>query len=81
MSDWLKDKVVRPRKSHRCCWCGEWCIVGEKAHYRAYKFDGAFQTDYMHPECREALAESDIGCDGFDFGEMKRGKTMEESDI
>lgn len=80
--DMLKDKVVTPKKRHWCAWCCEWCEIGVKAHYRAYHFDGEFQTDYMHPECRKAMENSDISYDeGFGFGEMERGKTMEESNV
>ena len=82
MSDYyLRDKIVKCRKRHRCAWCGQWINDGESAFYRVYRFDGEFLTDYQHPECHEALCKSDIGSDGFSFGEMGRGKTMEESDL
>lgn len=80
MDAFLKDKPVVPRKRHRCAWCCEWCEVGEPARYRAYRFDGEFQTDYMHPECYDAMGKSNLDGEGFGFGEMQRGKTMEESE-
>ena len=43
------------RKPHRCEWCGEMMIVGEKAVVRVYKFDGDFNYNRMHPECWDAL--------------------------
>ena len=77
----LSHKIVVAKKRKRCAWCAEWCDVGEKRHNRAYVFDGAFQSDCLHLECYDAMGDSDLGEDGFSFGEMKRGKTMEESDL
>ena len=62
-----------------CAWCGEWCEPGEKAWYRVYRFDGEFQTDYLHPECYDAALESDIDSAGFQFGEQERGMRIKES--
>lgn len=60
MSDaFLKDKEVKVRKVHNCIWCSQSIIKGEKAQYRVYRFDGEFQADYMHPECYNAMKETD----------------------
>ncbi len=75
----LTDKQVTCKKPHRCAWCGERILVGDKAQYRASIWEGEFQTDYMHPECYQALCSSDDLDDGFEVGAQERGKTMQES--
>ena len=73
----LKDKTVKVRKRHRCCWCGEHINIGELAEYRVYIFDG-FTYDYMHPECRDAMDSMDwYGDDGFEEYFFQRGTTEE----
>ena len=82
MSYYFKDDIVTAKVRHRCAWCSEWCEVGEKRHNRAYRFDGEFQSDFLHLECHEAMCNSDISYDdGFEYGAMERGKTIEESDL
>ena len=56
MSDFLNQRWFRSKKQHRCVWCGELIVVGERYLYRAYRFDGKFQTDHLHEECSVALA-------------------------
>ena len=74
----LKCKKVKTRKPHRCVWCGEWVGVGDEAQYRSYVFEGHLNSDYLHPECYEAMKKDpDDLEDGFDFGMFKRG-TWEE---
>lgn len=78
----LQNKEVICRKRHRCCWCNEWIEIKDKARYRVYIFD-EFQSDYMHPECYDAMYESrhEINDDGFEMGMFERGKTLMECDI
>jgi hypothetical protein len=68
----IQSKEVTVRKDHRCSWCGERIPAGQRAHYRAYTFDG-FQTDYMHPECHDAMENHHDLEDGFNEGGFKRG--------
>lgn len=81
----LTNKLVKVKKPRRCVWCGEAIPVGGQARYRAYVFDG-FQTDYMHPECYEAMADSDwraidpLG-DGWTEGMYQRGKRAEDCEV
>jgi hypothetical protein len=76
----LTNKCVTTRKLHQCAWCGESIEAGSKAQYRSYIFESEFTTSYMHPECEEAMGNSDFYDDeGFAPGEFKRGKTVEES--
>jgi hypothetical protein len=72
----LTNKAVTAAKNHQCCWCGESVKAGSVAQYRAYKFYGEFQADYLHAECYEAMRETDdfILEDGFFPGDFERGK-------
>lgn len=76
-------KVKKTQKKHQCAWCGEIIKIGSEAHYRSYIFDGGFQTDYMHIECRDAMIDSDIRDLewGWSPGDFERGKNSEESNI
>lgn len=77
---YLKDiEIKKTRKPHRCGWCGHLITVGEVARNRVYVFDGEFQSEYDHPECYEALCDSNFDDNGFEFGAQERGKTIDES--
>lgn len=75
----IREKAVTVRKKHSCVWCGESINIGEKVYYRVYTMDDVFTTDYLHPECKEALHRSDDLSEGFSFGEFQRGESAEES--
>ena len=80
----LTNKTVKTRKFHQCVSCGEWISVGDKAQYRAYIFEGDFNSDYLHPECHEAMKTSldlDDLKDGFDFGMFERGEHCEKGEL
>lgn len=64
----LHSKKVRTRKMHRCEWCGEMIAEGDVADYRAYKYEGDFNTDYMHEECTSGMRHSMLNKDLRDFG-------------
>lgn len=72
----LSDKEVTTRKAHACAWCGERIAAGERVQARSYHFDGALQSDHMHPECYQAMQNypdpSELG-DGWTKGEFLRG--------
>lgn len=71
----LTDRLRITFKDRRCIWCPEKILAGEPARYRVYKFDGDFQTDYMHPECGAAMDALPRGelCEGFEASSYKRG--------
>ena len=74
----LKNKEVTVRKVHLCSWCGEEIYPGERAQSRAYKMDGDFTSDHMHPECYEAsgiVGSEEGGCWTWNPGEYERGGT------
>lgn len=77
----IRNKPVVVRKSHRCAWCAERINAGEPAQYRAYVFDGDFNADWMHPECRDAMArypdQTDL-MDGWSPGDFARGSVSDE---
>ena len=54
---------VTTRKPHRCGWCNELIPAGTPGiWYRSYIFDGDPPScDWMHPECRDAMASFDPG--------------------
>jgi hypothetical protein len=82
MSDYreLSAKVVIVRKPHSCGWCAHRIEVGEHANFRSYVFDGDLQSDWMHPECQQAMAAypdyEDLR-DGWTPGTFARGSVLE----
>jgi hypothetical protein len=45
--------TLKARKEHRCTWCGQTIIVGEK-YVRWASYDGGYcDTNKMHDECHE----------------------------
>ncbi len=74
----LQCKPVTTRKKHCCEWCGQAIEKGEKAQYRAYVFDGDFNSAWQHPDCFEAMCESDTFylAEGFELGSNERGVPM-----
>jgi hypothetical protein len=73
-------EVQKTRKPHQCCWCSELIDTGEKARHRVYVGDG-FTSDYMHPECYNALLEKPneyyFNEEGWMPGDFKRGSYEE----
>jgi len=78
----IKTKYSVCRKPHRCIWCGAQTEAGEEAVYRAYKINGDFVDDYMHPECYDAMNDSTQDMDNDEFlpYEALRGKTIAETE-
>ena len=51
---YISDKVVKPRKPHRCRVCWDGIEAGEACHtYRGVESSEGFYTIYFHPECWE----------------------------
>ena len=70
----IKNVDVTVRKRHRCAWCAETIDARESARFRVYVFDGEFTSDWMHPECYQAMLASPVEeyCDGFMPGDFER---------
>jgi len=68
------------RKQHRCIWCAQFIEVGEKYERTASIYDGEFQSDAWHPECRSAMLDEMHAspCGEFEFcpHENERGVTQ-----
>jgi hypothetical protein len=55
---WTPAETRKARTEHRCTWCGQKILQGEK-YLRWASYDGGYcDTNKMHPECHEAA------CDG-----------------
>lgn len=68
------------RKQHRCQWCRERILPGEKYVRYTGIYDG-FQSTAMHPECFEAMGRFDSDDDELPMETMERGgiRTKEEA--
>jgi hypothetical protein len=76
----LTNKTVKCRKEHKCEWCAEKILSNESALYRTYLFDGEFNSEHFHPECYEALQNSDLGYDNVFYPmTQKRGEVYDEN--
>ena len=51
----LQDRAVTVRVTHPCSWCSECIEIGEKVPYRTYVWEDRIASEWMHPECREAM--------------------------
>jgi hypothetical protein len=71
----IENKDVTVRKQHRCAWCAEAIYKSDAARFRVYVFDGEFTSDWMHPECYQAMlaSPSEEYCDGWMAGDFERG--------
>ncbi len=63
------------RKQRKCIWCGETINTGERYRSRAYRFEGDFTSDAMHPECYAAMLTMHVYDleDGFSAYDFSRG--------
>ena len=43
------------RKEHKCIWCAEPIVKGEKYYHDISKFDGTLQNHHWHLECVDAF--------------------------
>jgi hypothetical protein len=50
------DETHTARKEHRCTWCGQTILIGEKYLKRRGVCDGDCSTVKHHMECEEAAA-------------------------
>jgi hypothetical protein len=73
----LQDKVVTVRKVHLCAWCDERIEMGETVPYRSYVWEDGIASEWLHPECREAMRRVpyDELEEGYYPGDYTRGGT------
>ena len=71
----LSESTPVARTQHRCIWCGQFILVGEKYTKSIGIFDGDFQSNVFHMECVKACWEdlSENHEDTFEPYEYKRG--------
>lgn len=51
----IERVVHKARKPHKCTWCGEMIVVGERYERERCVFEGDPQTNCFHLECAEDL--------------------------
>lgn len=76
MTDFGETTHPKAAKDHRCEWCGETILKGEKHVRFTGKWEGEFQDWRMHYECHEATDRMDL-TDGFTPYEHARGSQAE----
>ena len=55
MADFDTEQTIkRTRKRHQCFECRKFIEAGSEAIKRSGRFDEAFYTEYMHPDCLSA---------------------------
>ena len=76
MSFTLFEKPVRKaRIQHRCIWCGQPILIGERYLDERSVYDGYIQRHRWHPECDAGSTEYfREGEETFDAHENERGK-------
>jgi hypothetical protein len=79
----LTNIDVTVRKPHRCAWCAETILKRESARFRVYVFDGEFTSDWMHPECYQAMltSPSEEYCNGWMAGDFERGVSLTTQEV
>lgn len=83
MCQTVRHEHRKARKEHRCTWCGQKILAGEKYHFFVVIYEGEAQSNKFHPECEEdlqaAITDQRGGCFEFLPGEQERPKVMNET--
>ncbi len=77
MSDFGEVRYPKAAKEHRCHWCAQAILKGEKHAHFVGVWEGDFQNWRMHSECHDAADESI--CEGFTPFEHERPKAHQET--
>lgn len=77
MTTLIADEWPVARKEHRCIWCGEPIVIGEKYRRTRLIWEGDPITNKWHKECDDAADAVDLE-EGFEPHTFKRG-TAEEA--
>lgn len=54
----LRDSWPVAKKQHRCIWCGEGVLAGEKYYREQSIYEGQMQNHAWHEECIEDARET-----------------------
>ena len=71
-TDFYDFRFPTAARPHKCEWCGETILAGEKHPQFVGKWEGEFQNWRMHWECYEATSKDDLS-EGFTPYEHDRG--------
>lgn len=52
----IKERFLVARKQHKCIWCGERILIGEKHRHEISKYEG-LQDFRWHLECNDAAID------------------------
>ena len=84
----LKTGYHVARKEHKCEWCGQSILPGEKYYYFTGSYQGDFQHTKLHMECKDPLERDCDGPDDFfepwgnprgkNWGDVEEEKYKEE---
>lgn len=72
MAETIADEWRKARKAHRCIWCGEQIVIGEKYRHWRGKFEGDVMSNDWHKECDDAATSIDLE-EGFEPFAYRRG--------
>lgn len=75
----LSERNPVAQKEYRCIWCPEKILKGEKHIHQFSKYDGNFQDQRWHLECKKAADEffRIYSEEEFDPHSFKRGTCQE----
>jgi hypothetical protein len=65
--DLLSTTKPIARKEHRCIWCGQKIVKGERYLAERSVFDGEMQNHHWHFECNEACLDENAGESEWEF--------------
>lgn len=60
MDDFIRTVEPVAKKQHRCEWCHEPIVAGERYYRFVGKWEGDFQNWAMHTNCHEACPPGEI---------------------
>lgn len=72
MSDFYSQQQVKARKEHKCYWCGDTIMPGEKYYRVAGIYEGDFSTRKECDTCNTTVAE---------YCEQNRENGVEHEDL
>ena len=80
--DPLSEFEPKARKIHKCEWCHQDIIAGEKYYRYSGICDGVMQSTAMHLDCRDAMHRDVDDSGDYEYylpnEPMPRGKTIHE---
>lgn len=83
MGEFVTGSTPKARKEHRCEWCGQAILVGEKHELNEGRREGGWFRARLHIECQNAWNEWTRrwgdDCE-FDAHQMQRGKAEEREE-